>query len=65
MYIDGRFGVFALSKASNHGVPSENIGAVDLLEDIVGVGHRCGEGDKSEEQMFAHVWVVERNAMPD
>lgn len=65
VYIHGWFWVLALSVASNHCVPSEDVWAIDLLKDFVGVGHRCGEGDETEQQMFAHIWIVERDAMFD
>lgn len=64
---NGGVGVFALGVASDHRVPGENVGGLDLGEDAASVGHvgGGGQGYEGEDEVLAHVRMRRGNALAE
>ncbi|PON87779.1 hypothetical protein TorRG33x02_164740 [Trema orientale] len=58
-------GILALSIASNHGVECEYVWVIDLGKDVVGIPHWSRESNNGKDQVFAHIWVCDWDAMSD
>lgn len=62
--LNHRHWVLALGIASNHGVPCEHIGPLDMGKYLVGIGHWSRKRHCGEDEVFAHIWVGEWDTMP-